>query len=667
MAVTEWIGSPGDPVAVDPPDRKRASLRVAPISVDERLARQVARDDRAFVAIYERYHQTLYRYCRAMLRDDTDAQDAAQSTWTRALIALRRGKRDAPLMPWLFRIAHNESISQVRRRTRQRPVPDAETAGEATEAHGESASAEQQAIDREQFAQLLDDLQALPDRLRGALLMRELGGFSHDEIATSLGTSVGAAKQSILEARRGLQEFEAGRALICDEVTRRVSGGDRRTLRGRQIRAHLRVCEPCSAFAAAIEGRRRSLRAYAPTLAAPAAAAGLAHALGASGAGATATGVSAGAATSAGLAGAGAPSGAVVAVAGKSATAALVAKTLAGVAVVVAAGATAHAISGSSHHHARPSAFDRRPRAERGGPIQAAARASSHSSTLAAGAGSSGHSGIGSMLRPGPLESGLRSRAGGRPTATPLAARRASAKSGHKPPAPAPAPRGFPRQLTRPPVGPARTVPGWTPPGRTPSGPGQRLTAPGQTPAAPAQTAPAQTSAPPAETAPAQAVPANAQTPDGQPGTPLGQSRPPEAAAGLQNPSSQSGAPAARTRVAPRRVRTPVGQTPTSPSAPNVTLGGDPESSGATVAPVDGSPNSGGDGPTSGGSTGGSTSGGSTTGSGHGQTSTQPSGQTSTQPSGQTSTQPSGQTSTQPSVPATPQAPLTGAGSGHGS
>src|SRR5437879_4893639 len=84
---------------------------------DERLARLAGSgDERAFAVLYDRYHQQLYRYCRSMLRNDADAQDALQSTMAGAFGALRRGQRDAPLRPWLFRIAHNESVSLIRRR-----------------------------------------------------------------------------------------------------------------------------------------------------------------------------------------------------------------------------------------------------------------------------------------------------------------------------------------------------------------------------------------------------------------------------------------------------------------------------------------------------------------------------------------------------------------------
>ena len=229
---------------------------------DERLARLVkAGNERAFVALYSRYQQQLYRYCRSMLRDDADAQDALQATFAGAFSALRQGRRDAPLRPWLYRIAHNESVSLLRRR---RPH---EQLGNPSE--GACASAEDQAAGRERLAQLVADLQELPDRQRGALVMRELSGLTHEQIALALGTSVGAAKQTIFEARRSLLEFAEGRAMSCEEVCRILSDGDRRALRGRRVRAHVRDCAGCSAFAAAIPARRAELNALAPPLAAP--------------------------------------------------------------------------------------------------------------------------------------------------------------------------------------------------------------------------------------------------------------------------------------------------------------------------------------------------------------------------------------------------------------
>jgi hypothetical protein len=120
----------------------------------------------------------------------------------------------------------------------------------------------------------LEDLRELTERQRSALVMRELSGHSPREIAVALGTSEGAAKQTIFEARRSLFELAEGRAMACDEIRRMISDADARTLRGRRVRAHLRACPACAAFAAAISTRRGELRAVVPSLP-PLVAAGL--------------------------------------------------------------------------------------------------------------------------------------------------------------------------------------------------------------------------------------------------------------------------------------------------------------------------------------------------------------------------------------------------------
>ncbi|RDJ93620.1 RNA polymerase sigma factor, partial [Lacticaseibacillus rhamnosus] len=104
-----------------------------------------------------------------------------------AFAALRRGGPDAPIRPWLFRIAHNEAVSALRRR---RPTVELSDATDCW-----TTSVEDQVADRGRLDLLLCDLRELHDRQRSALVMRELSGLSHEDIALALETSVGAAKQ----------------------------------------------------------------------------------------------------------------------------------------------------------------------------------------------------------------------------------------------------------------------------------------------------------------------------------------------------------------------------------------------------------------------------------------------------------------------------------------
>jgi RNA polymerase sigma factor (sigma-70 family) len=316
---------------------------------DDRLARLASRGNvGAFAVLYERHHQALSSYCRAIVHNEDDAQDALQSAMMHAYAALQTRERDLKVKPWLFRIVHNEAISILRRRSHT-----TELAHEHDQA---GATLEQTVIEREGLATLLEDLGALPERQRAAVVMRELNGLAMQDIAAALSVSRGAAKQMLYEARCALHEFAEGREMDCERVRRSISDGDGRALRARRMRAHMRGCAGCRQFASEIEARTARLQALVPPLPAAWAAAALIKSLAhgtahAGGAGAGA-GFSAGAGTGF-SAGAGAGSGGILAgPVGSS----LVLKALAGTAVIGAAAAgTAHLVK-SPATPARPPA-----------------------------------------------------------------------------------------------------------------------------------------------------------------------------------------------------------------------------------------------------------------------------------------------------------------------
>jgi RNA polymerase sigma factor (sigma-70 family) len=232
---------------------------------DERLVRRAAAgDERALASIFRRYHQSLYRFCLAILGNPEDAQDALQNTMVKALRALPGEERSIQLKPWLYRIAHNESIDLLRRR-RQSGELDPEQAAPG-------AGLAEEAATRERLRRLLTDLDELPERQRGALVMRELSGLDFDEIAAALGTSPAVARQTLYEARLSLRRMDEGREMSCQSVTKALSGGDGRVTRRRDVRAHLRSCAACRDFRDQIKSRERDLGALSPLPAASAAA-----------------------------------------------------------------------------------------------------------------------------------------------------------------------------------------------------------------------------------------------------------------------------------------------------------------------------------------------------------------------------------------------------------
>jgi RNA polymerase sigma factor (sigma-70 family) len=216
---------------------------------DERLAHLVAAGhDPAFATLYDRYRDVLVRYCRSLLRDEQDALDAFQSTMLNALRALREDRRNAPVRPWLFRIAHNESITVLRRRPALDPLDERRPAP--------AADVHRVAEEREALARLLADLGHLTAHQREALVLRELAGLGYEELAEALGTSPLAARQAVFAARVALRNQHEGREMPCEAVQRRLADGDRRAARGGAMRAHLRACHDCHGFAASIGPRR---------------------------------------------------------------------------------------------------------------------------------------------------------------------------------------------------------------------------------------------------------------------------------------------------------------------------------------------------------------------------------------------------------------------------
>ena len=239
----------------------RAGARRRPLLGGRSLRRS---EELSLERIFHDHHQEIYRYCLAIVRNAADAEDALGATMSAAVRALPDEEREIAIRPWLYRVAHNEAISIIRRR-RERPSEDAEL---ETGAFVDSAAVELE--QRERLRTLVADLRSLPERQRSALIMRELSGLSYAEIAEALGCGEGAARQTVYEARTALSTRAEGREMECEQARRAISDGDRRRLRGRKLKAHLSGCEPCRDFRAGIEARSSDLRALYPPI--PAAA-----------------------------------------------------------------------------------------------------------------------------------------------------------------------------------------------------------------------------------------------------------------------------------------------------------------------------------------------------------------------------------------------------------
>ncbi|HMC50044.1 MAG TPA: sigma-70 family RNA polymerase sigma factor [Solirubrobacterales bacterium] len=170
------------------------ALRTQP---DRRLVTLVREGyENAFEEIVRRYGKPLTRYAAAIVGGR--AEDVTQDAFSKALLALRRNGAEIELRPWLFRIIRNTALNDLRD-----SPPSAEALAEVI---ASGASPAEELERREELADLMRRLQSLPEAQRAAIVMRELEGLSHEEIASALGLSDGGARQAIYRARRSLRD-----------------------------------------------------------------------------------------------------------------------------------------------------------------------------------------------------------------------------------------------------------------------------------------------------------------------------------------------------------------------------------------------------------------------------------------------------------------------------
>jgi RNA polymerase sigma-70 factor (ECF subfamily) len=161
------------------------------------------RPDRAAAArteeLYGRYLRTVSGLCRALLRDRAEAEDATQQTFLSAHRALLNGTDPREPAAWLATIARNECWTRIRGRMREPlPVSELETVSIEADPYAE-------ALRRADLAALWSAIKELPRPQRDALLLREFGGLSYDELAEALAMSGSAVESLLFRARQRLR------------------------------------------------------------------------------------------------------------------------------------------------------------------------------------------------------------------------------------------------------------------------------------------------------------------------------------------------------------------------------------------------------------------------------------------------------------------------------
>ncbi len=186
---------------------------------DQQLVQRAQRGDlRAFDLLVLKYQGRIAALVSRYVSDAGEVEDVTQEAFIKAYRALGKFRGDSAFYTWLYRIAANAAknhlVAKGRRPGADATIEDAEGFDEGGML-SESASPEALAMGGELAEVVESALNALPDELKAALMLREFDGLSYDDIADVLGCPVGTVRSRIFRAREAVDQ----------RVKEQISGG----------------------------------------------------------------------------------------------------------------------------------------------------------------------------------------------------------------------------------------------------------------------------------------------------------------------------------------------------------------------------------------------------------------------------------------------------------
>jgi RNA polymerase sigma-70 factor (ECF subfamily) len=149
-------------------------------------------------ALYERHAPRVYAVVRRIAGDDELAKDYAQEAWIRAIRALPNFRGDSRFSTWLHRIAVNSALQALRgaesRAKREAPLPQ----------HVAAPAFTRDALLERRLESAMDQL---PEGMRRVLILHDVEGYTHEEIAEVMGVTGGTSKSQLFKARAKMREM----------------------------------------------------------------------------------------------------------------------------------------------------------------------------------------------------------------------------------------------------------------------------------------------------------------------------------------------------------------------------------------------------------------------------------------------------------------------------
>jgi RNA polymerase sigma-70 factor, ECF subfamily len=175
------------------------------INEDVELVRRAqASDQAAFREIVERYQVRVFSLIGRLLRDREEAEDIAQEVFTRAFFAIHRYECRGSLLSWIYRITVNECYAYLRKERARPLIYESEISGDghcAAEARSRVCAFDKAIADRDLILKLLA---RVSEQERCLLLLRDVEGYSIQELSEILGINENSVKVKLFRTRRKL-------------------------------------------------------------------------------------------------------------------------------------------------------------------------------------------------------------------------------------------------------------------------------------------------------------------------------------------------------------------------------------------------------------------------------------------------------------------------------
>jgi RNA polymerase sigma factor (sigma-70 family) len=213
-------------------------------------------EDSAFAQLYSRYRMPIWSYASGILRDGDRAEDVSQEVFITVLRRLRDTERPVAFKPWIYQIARNACIDELRRARRSQQVPfepAGATGNDPDDLFSITPGPDLAVETKQQLEDLRGAFRAVSELHHRILVLRELEGLSYSDVGTRLGMSRPVVESTLFRARRRLAE-EYGELISgrrCEHTRAVIDRWEGTTLprlgvrENRQLARHLAHCRPC--------------------------------------------------------------------------------------------------------------------------------------------------------------------------------------------------------------------------------------------------------------------------------------------------------------------------------------------------------------------------------------------------------------------------------------